>query len=514
MFQVKVLYDFEGTFENALTITSGEELTVTRTDDDWWDGVNSKGQTGLFPSNYVKVLSESTHSGCKPGSAPVKPGLISLNTTIHQDSTVVPTKDEVTGTLKRTLSNALVKPCSKLFQKNDNYFLGMGATVAPDIERVQIVSLASIGFVWKTERPKYTVLVDSPQKDTKFHGIKSFVAFKLTPSFNQEESVFRRYKHFDWLHARLSEKFSMIPIPPLPKKQINGRFEEEFIDHRRVQLQEFVDWICRHPVLANCEVWKHFLGCQDKGQWTLGKRDAENDMFVGSMYCAAISPPDEVLSVEQIEEHMKQSSAFVEAMIWAVMNLTEISAEQVILQEHLNSNYQKVGNSFSEFAKALKLGEPSSLLCESLSSAMFKTASVYTDIGRLFTDQSKKDWIPLADAMHIYQGLLALIPDILDEQKKAVQHRKICEKQETEKKISLPHLNEVIRRTDVMSYAVMAEMVHFLNERQSHLKDVFRNFICNQIEFHKTVTLRLEAALTHFDDDKCTRRDFIIIINN
>jgi len=34
--------------------------------------------------------------------------------------------------------------------------------------------------------------------------------------------VSRRYKHFDWLHERLDEKFAFIPIPPLPDKQIQG----------------------------------------------------------------------------------------------------------------------------------------------------------------------------------------------------------------------------------------------------------------------------------------------------
>lgn len=35
--------------------------------------------------------------------------------------------------------------------------------------------------------------------------------------------VSRRYKHFDWLHERLEEKYSLIPIPPLPEKQISGK---------------------------------------------------------------------------------------------------------------------------------------------------------------------------------------------------------------------------------------------------------------------------------------------------
>ena len=64
-----------------------------------------------------------------------------------------------------------------------------------------------------------------------------------------------RYKHFDWLHERLSGKFgAVIAIPPLPEKQVTGRFEEELIEKRRIELQSFVDRICRHPVLANSEV--------------------------------------------------------------------------------------------------------------------------------------------------------------------------------------------------------------------------------------------------------------------
>ena len=35
--------------------------------------------------------------------------------------------------------------------------------------------------------------------------------------------VSRRYKHFDWLHERLEAKFTCIPVPPLPDKQIQGK---------------------------------------------------------------------------------------------------------------------------------------------------------------------------------------------------------------------------------------------------------------------------------------------------
>ena len=52
----------------------------------------------------------------------------------------------------------------------------------------------------------------------------SKIQFSISPQFNNIQ-VSRRYKHFDWLHERLVEKFTMIPIPPLPDKQIQGKYE-------------------------------------------------------------------------------------------------------------------------------------------------------------------------------------------------------------------------------------------------------------------------------------------------
>ena len=46
--------------------------------------------------------------------------------------------------------------------------------------------------------------------------------FAVTPSFSNIQ-VSRRYKHFDWLHERLINKFTTICIPPLPEKQVTGK---------------------------------------------------------------------------------------------------------------------------------------------------------------------------------------------------------------------------------------------------------------------------------------------------
>lgn len=103
------------------------------------------------------------------------------------------------------------------------------------------------------------------------------------------------------MHERLENKFCFIPIPPLPDKQISGRYEEQFIEHRRTQLQEFVDYVCRHPVLSNSKVWKHFITCTDDKRWKPGKREAEKDEFVGTTCFHTVQCPDAPLDQIKIE---------------------------------------------------------------------------------------------------------------------------------------------------------------------------------------------------------------------
>ena len=63
------MYDFEaqgGTGE--LSIISGDILTVIRTDvgDGWWEGSNTRGESGLFPEAYVEVRKSTTKQSNEP----------------------------------------------------------------------------------------------------------------------------------------------------------------------------------------------------------------------------------------------------------------------------------------------------------------------------------------------------------------------------------------------------------------------------------------------------------------
>ena len=61
-------YDYEKAEENELELQEGERVfNIDMVDDDWWMGENSRGEKGLFPSNYVELV-ESSSGGA--GAAP------------------------------------------------------------------------------------------------------------------------------------------------------------------------------------------------------------------------------------------------------------------------------------------------------------------------------------------------------------------------------------------------------------------------------------------------------------
>ena len=61
-----VQYDYEKAEDNELELKEGEYVTnIDMVDDDWWMGQNSRGETGLFPSNYVELMEGDGDEGGK-----------------------------------------------------------------------------------------------------------------------------------------------------------------------------------------------------------------------------------------------------------------------------------------------------------------------------------------------------------------------------------------------------------------------------------------------------------------
>jgi len=112
-------------------------------------------------------------------------------------------------------------------------------------------------------QPVFTITVEDPQKVGD--PIRAFIMYTVhtktasaafsKPSF----SVLRRYSDFLWLYETLSTNNPGVVVPPVPEKSSFGRFDDQFVQHRRIALENCINKIANHPVLCKDADLKLFL---------------------------------------------------------------------------------------------------------------------------------------------------------------------------------------------------------------------------------------------------------------
>ncbi|KAG7207117.1 hypothetical protein KM043_000992 [Ampulex compressa] len=537
--QVRALYDFNGESGTVeLSISAGEILTVIRDNvgDGWCEGFNQNGRSGLFPAAYVQAVETTspvsnamTSSQQSSGDywdddwdddseigqtqAYIPPQHQQQQQQQQQQNLIQPFQQQNSGEYGDSISMHAVhsvipeRPVAGVPKRNskfstliksgeDSFLLGMRTTSVPESEKIFIEENDGGRCAWVPTGEAYSCVVTSPKKESKLKGLKSFIVYQLTPTFNNIQ-VSRRYKHFDWLHERLEEKYCFVPIPPLPDKQISGRYEEQFIEHRRTQLQEFVDYVCRHPVLARSRVWEHFMTCTDEKRWKAGKRQAERDELVGVNYFNAVQCPDAPLDTVKVEIQTDAFGRFIGGLDPVVKTFMAMAVDQAKKHQVLyKREFQKIGQSFASLGHALEADDGAR---GRLTLALKATGDAYNEIGRLYEEQPKYDWEPLADKFHIYRGIIGNFPDVISIHKSAVQKRKDSERLVSEHKMEPQQSRELARRTDVIARALMAEEAHFRAEREVHINRAMKNHLAEQIAFYQKILDKLREALDLYE---------------
>lgn len=362
-----------------------------------------------------------------------------------------------------------------------------------DNDKVKIV-VTTDGPLWAATE-SYTCEIKSPKKESKLKGLKSFIAYQVIPSFSKIQ-VSRRYKHFDWLHERLKEKFICIPVPPLPDKAIAGRYEDDFINERMKQLQYWMDRMVRHPVISHSDVFNHFLTCTDEKKWKQGKRKAEKDEFVGFKFFYTLETPRTPLDVREVEAKMETFQKFVKGMDDNVKNLIAVFHDN--RKRHtgpFRKEFCRIGSAFKDLATTFNMDVGS--YSRDLTAAIDYTGDTYNQIGEMYAKQPEKDIDPTHDMLYEYKGILSVFPDVLKVHEGALSKARECVKLQEEGKMQENEVTSVIQQSDIVSYGTLAEIQNFQRQRVADYKHSMQMYLTGQIEFYKEITKKLEDALVH-----------------
>ncbi|XP_066923001.1 sorting nexin-18-like [Clytia hemisphaerica] len=418
--QVRALYDFEGDVNNGeLTIREGDIIVVTNQDigDGWWEGTINGGTPGLFPYGYVEVLgtpavpsisvqatnhfdqgsSESSHDSWGQQEQPdgqLEPR--EWNDSRSSCSDTISQGDDSFGNLPRsnTMSRSgTVKKSINRFSDfvksgGEDFLLGnKGDGDIPQYDQLMTID-GPDGTMWQPASIPFTIKITEPEKKSKFKGMKSYISYQIQPS-HTSVSVAHRFKHFDWLHERLTNKFPCISVPPLPDKQLTGRYSEDLVKKRRYLLEKWINRVARHPVLAESSVFQHFINVcseQREKEWKEGKRKAEQDKIVGAHFFYTITAPQMNLPPHKVEIEVDTFKDFVKNMDESTKKMIEIgennwdkvSRGHKKEYKHLSSGFESIASSF------VTDNAPNSL---ALTQAMEHTANTYSEIGDLCQEQ-------------------------------------------------------------------------------------------------------------------------------
>uniref|UniRef100_A0A669C273 Sorting nexin n=3 Tax=Oreochromis TaxID=8139 RepID=A0A669C273_ORENI len=585
--RARALYDFNSENPGEVSVKENEILTVYSEKDieGWFEGVNSKGERGLFPASYVEILrndaasttvnnnSCNTSGDANPDfryanipsggfdgsykpkvenfSKPSPPGFPAFSQPLQQqqqqhgyqqpsqgsdddwdddwdDSSTVADEPGTVGgryhdyegngpsTYRVTTSsvprgNAQQAKSSATVSRNLNRFstfvksggeafvLGEASGFVKDGDKICVV-MGNYGPEWQENPYPFNCAIDDPTKQTKFKGMKSYISYKLTPTHTQNP-VNRRYKHFDWLYARLVEKFPVISVPHIPEKQATGRFEEDFISKRRKGLIWWMNHMTSHPVLARCDVFQHFLTCNsaDEKAWKQGKRKAEKDEMVGANFFLTISPPPVPLDFQEVESKIDGFKTFTKRMDDSTLQLNATVSEFARKQiSGFKKEYQKVGMSFKVLSQAFEIDQQ--VYSAGLNQAISFTGDTFETIGEYFAEQPNKDLDPIMDLLALYQGHLANYPDIIHVQKGALTKVKESQKHVEEGKMDRAQAEGINERCNIISFATLAEIQHFHQIRVRDFKAQMQHYLQQQITFFQKITGKLEEALQKYDN--------------
>lgn len=408
-------------------------------------------------------------------------------------------RGNVQGKSSATVSRNLNRFSTFVKSGGEAFVLGEASGFVKDGDKICVV-IGQHGPEWQENPYPFTCAIDDPTKQTKFKGMKSYISYKLTPTHTQTQ-VNRRYKHFDWLFARLVEKFPVISVPHIPEKQATGRFEEDFISKRQKGLIWWMNHMTSHPVLARCDVFQHFLTCNsaDEKAWKQGKRKAEKDEMVGANFFLTISTPTTPLDFQEVESKIDGFKTFTKRMDDSALQLNatvnEFARKQI---SGFKKEYQKVGFSFKVLSQAFEMDQQP--YSSRLNQAISFTGDTYESIGEFFAEQPSKDLDPIMDLLALYQGHLANYPDIIHVQKGALTKVKESQKHVEEGKMDPSQSDGINERCNIISCATLAEIQHFHRIRVRDFKAQMQHHLQQQITFFQKITSKLEEALQKYDN--------------
>lgn len=185
------------------------------------------------------------------------------------------------GTRKQKLINESDAP---LFNVNRDQVLEVNRQTLSPVSSNFVAENSSISSKYKPEDEekgiKFDITVGDPIKVKELTD--THVVYTITTKTkcelleHEDTTVTRRYSDFLWLYHQLLNNHPGYIIPPPPEKQIYGRFDEKFIENRRLALENMLTRIAQRKILQTDVDFIVFL---QSGNFTEESKERETIVY-------------------------------------------------------------------------------------------------------------------------------------------------------------------------------------------------------------------------------------------
>ncbi|KAF5100340.1 hypothetical protein D0Z00_001308 [Geotrichum galactomycetum] len=278
----------------------------------------------------------------------------------------------------------------------------------------------------------FTITVGDPIKIgdlTTAHTVYTVHTVTDSPEFKRETTVIRRYRDFRWLYGILEQNNPGIIIPPPPEKQAVGRFDEDFVEARRLALSTMLNKVAKHWVLQRDEDFRIFLESETFTTDIKNKQVSDSKGIMSTIGEAfSFSSAKFVDTSEKINERKKRVDVLENQF-----RVLSKSLEQVV------ASRRELSDATTELANGLALmadvGLSSSLseLVEQFSLAQLKIRDVYYR-------QCLQDVLSLSTTLEEYIRLIGSIRSVFLQRQKAYFEYQALEQELNKKRVYVEKL--------------------------------------------------------------------------
>ena len=164
--------------------------------------------------------------------------------------------------------------------------------------------------------------------------------------------VIRRYKEFDALHSKLSQRWPGIYLPAIPKKQIMNNTDSKTIVKRLFTLDCFCYQIVKYPWLMESEEVKQFFSPNLKDVQNIAKLPAFSYEQIKDNYNNYIkSYLANKKQIEFTDQQMQYSFQYLDKFLEKIKNKKEIIKNLADIKDKYLNNSTKVFKAYEEYEK-------------------------------------------------------------------------------------------------------------------------------------------------------------------